>query len=495
MAQTDETLDMDEEMNGMLLEEQVDPVSGNTAPVGAMPSEVRDDIEINVSPNEFVIPSYAVRYFGEGFFDELLGAAEQGWERIKKGEEPMPPESDSSPEELKEGYADGGGTPSEEAAVPESVGGGYGQYGGTGSRFSGFSYKTFINAETGQEIRVYFFNGKPLSRIPEGYREKGATAVEEQAQITAEATNNTDNGDTVSMAAPGTAEPTYRNTPVEEWTADMYSNYAKYNQSNTNAGDLNIIESTILGLVGGLIGGPAGALGLQGLARKANKNMAEEVVENVMGYVKSSTNPDGSSLDASTLGILNSARVNANYNIMNIDNKNIFGLNKDFFGLDKNASGSILSGTPAATSILEQQRTVTDTILRIDPNKESNFWDDTYDGGVGSFYGGDEETEFDFIGSDDFDWDEWESDTTVGTNVSNVGFGKEVTGTLKVTPEIKEALTTFANTPAVVKQSDTGNNDAHEEMMARAQAAATPTRADRPKARTTYVSKGGGGGK
>ncbi len=32
-------------------------MSGNTAPVGAKPEEVRDDIDIRVSPGEFVVNS------------------------------------------------------------------------------------------------------------------------------------------------------------------------------------------------------------------------------------------------------------------------------------------------------------------------------------------------------------------------------------------------------------------------------------------------------
>src|SRR6056300_1813184 len=120
MAQEPNT---DEEMNDMLLEEQVDPVSGNTAPVGALPSEVRDDIDIRVSENEYVIPAYAVRYFGEDFFDELLGSAKEGWERIKEGDE-LPfrddelevesDDDDATDEELKEGYDEGGNIPGKE---------------------------------------------------------------------------------------------------------------------------------------------------------------------------------------------------------------------------------------------------------------------------------------------------------------------------------------------------------------------------------------------
>ena len=70
----------------------------------------------------------------------------------------------------------------EGGAVPKPVGGGFGSYGGTGSMFTGFESRTFINDTTGQTIIIFFFNGRPMSRIPEGFREKAATPVEEQAQ-------------------------------------------------------------------------------------------------------------------------------------------------------------------------------------------------------------------------------------------------------------------------------------------------------------------------
>ena len=37
-----------------VLSVQKDPVSGNTAPLGGTPAEVRDDIPIMASPNEFM---------------------------------------------------------------------------------------------------------------------------------------------------------------------------------------------------------------------------------------------------------------------------------------------------------------------------------------------------------------------------------------------------------------------------------------------------------
>ena len=45
----------------LIMNEQKDPVSGNTAPIGAKPSEVRDDIDIRVSEGEFVVNAQTVR--------------------------------------------------------------------------------------------------------------------------------------------------------------------------------------------------------------------------------------------------------------------------------------------------------------------------------------------------------------------------------------------------------------------------------------------------
>ena len=154
----------------LIMNEQVDPVSGNTAPIGAKPEEVRDDVEIRVSPGEYVINAQTVRYFGEEFFDELQKAAAQGFERIKEGEElpfrddELDIEDDEIEEVEPEGFAYGGrvkGYAEGDLVVPEPVGGGYGQYGGTGATFMGYQSKTFINDETGQKIIIFFFNGRP----------------------------------------------------------------------------------------------------------------------------------------------------------------------------------------------------------------------------------------------------------------------------------------------------------------------------------------------
>ena len=464
----------------LIMNEQVDPVSGNTAPIGAKPEEVRDDIEIRVSPGEYVINAQTVRYFGEDFFDELQKAAAEGFERIKEGEElpfrddELATEEDETEEVEPEGFAYGGrvkGYAEGDLVVPQAVGGGYGQYGGTGSTFMGYQSKTFINDETGQKIIIFFFNGRPLSRIPTGFREMGETPAEEQVEA---ATQTRDDDDPTPTKE---SDPTWRNTPVEDWTTDMYKSYADYHQLKENAGDLSTLEKAVIGLIGGTVAGPVGSIALTELARRQNKKIAEDVVSNVMGMVDQNRNPDGSPLDVGTLGVLNRARVNANYNIMNLENKNLI-------GLDRKDSGSIASGSKEAKEIPAQQNKIAEKVKLLDPQKESDFFKENYGGAPGAFYGGSEEAETAYIlgidydpnkkdndggyrgpdgerydsfhdyvvsnppagstGSgvgytteqlpgggtkytfesdedDDFDWSEYETDTTVRTNVGNVG--------------------------------------------------------------------------
>ena len=285
-----EALDMD----AMLLEEQVDPVSGNTAPLGALPAEVRDDIEVNVSPNEFVVNAATVRYFGQEFFDNLQDTAEDGWERIAStGDLPFRDdelefeEGDDAP---KVNFNDGdiveegdGLTETETASIPTPTGGGYQGSGGVGASSMGYDFKTYSNA-SGKEIRVYFYNGRPLSKIPEGY-EEGEVSEEtvEQAVETVISNNNNDRYENkwarqagvASCASPkeifdamGITEAGvdksqgYWNTAPETWTS---SDWASYN--NTVGGSFKIPGTDIKidpaqAVMTGIVGMASAGLGL-----------------------------------------------------------------------------------------------------------------------------------------------------------------------------------------------------------------------------------------
>ena len=60
----------------------IDEASGNEVPNGALKEEVRDDQAAMLSPGEFVIPAYAVRYIGVERLVKLLREAKQGMEQL-----------------------------------------------------------------------------------------------------------------------------------------------------------------------------------------------------------------------------------------------------------------------------------------------------------------------------------------------------------------------------------------------------------------------------
>lgn len=313
----------------LIMNEQVDPVSGNTAPIGAKPEEVRDDIEIRVSPGEYVINAQTVRYFGEDFFDELQKAAAEGFERIKEGEElpfrddELATEEDETEEVEPKGFAYGGrvkGYAEGDLVVPEPVGGGYGQYGGTGAMFMGYQSKTFINDETGQKIIIFFFNGRPLSRIPAGFREMGETPAEEQVEAATQISD--DNGDpTTTNEAP----PTYLNTPVEDWTPDMHSRYALDLETAKKLGKdpfgLTTMESIVVGLLGAV--NPLVGVGARALIKKEKEKIAKQVVNN--GYQQATTGGLSNKDEMEGYGIMKSYYEAAGALGISKDDPNYFG--------------------------------------------------------------------------------------------------------------------------------------------------------------------------
>ena len=60
----------------------VDPISGNEIPEGVSGKNVRDDVDAKLSEGEFVIPAYAVKFFGVDYFEKLLKKAKKGNEEL-----------------------------------------------------------------------------------------------------------------------------------------------------------------------------------------------------------------------------------------------------------------------------------------------------------------------------------------------------------------------------------------------------------------------------
>jgi hypothetical protein len=73
----------------------IDPVSGTPVPPGALPQEVRDDVPINASEGEYVLPANVVRYIGLDKIEKMVNQAEKGIAQMQEGgriggEPPMP---------------------------------------------------------------------------------------------------------------------------------------------------------------------------------------------------------------------------------------------------------------------------------------------------------------------------------------------------------------------------------------------------------------------
>ena len=97
----------------------VDPVSGNDIPAGSNAEDVRDDLPIDVSPGEYIVPADVVKFVGveklEAMVDDaqesLVGMEEDGRIGGEPAQEEMPADTLGSDVGLLDGYAAGGLVP------------------------------------------------------------------------------------------------------------------------------------------------------------------------------------------------------------------------------------------------------------------------------------------------------------------------------------------------------------------------------------------------
>ena len=192
---------MDEQMQMAFGDQpEVDPVSGNEVPTGSLPEEVRDDIPAQLSEGEYVVPADVVRFFGVKFFEDLRTEAKTGFNAMEAngriGGEPIGMEmgGDELPFDISElqivddgepeqpmmnkggyisGYAPGGLVDTGDIPLTEE------NFQGTG-----MEQRQYSNA-AGNIITILFFNGMPMSAVPDGYSPYTPEAVPSEAKQTA----------------------------------------------------------------------------------------------------------------------------------------------------------------------------------------------------------------------------------------------------------------------------------------------------------------------
>ena len=176
--------------------EEFDPVSGNEVPPGSLPEEVRDDIPAQLSEGEYIVPADVVRFHGVKKFEELRSEAKMGFNTMENtgriGGEPIGVAvmSDELPFDVSELNMEDDGEPE----APMMNKGGYmtrgynpgGMVNPVLQSSGGVEYKDYTNAE-GKTLLIPFFNGVPMSVIPEGYFLVGTQATNAESEAAASA--------------------------------------------------------------------------------------------------------------------------------------------------------------------------------------------------------------------------------------------------------------------------------------------------------------------
>ena len=160
------------------MSKNIDPVSGNKIPFGASAKEVRDDIPIMASENEYVIPANVVRFLGLEKIEKMVGKAKEALAEMGSlmGED----DSDGMVEDEELPF-----DPNELEGVPHLAEGG--EVAASGFKFpqdNGYTgVKEFKNKD-GSVMYVPFVNGAPLYSVPDGFTESAAPSKGDDPEST-----------------------------------------------------------------------------------------------------------------------------------------------------------------------------------------------------------------------------------------------------------------------------------------------------------------------
>jgi hypothetical protein len=210
-----------------------DPVSGNDVPPGALQSEVRDDISAKLSEGEFVIPADVVRYIGLERLMKIRDEAKAGLARMDEIGQMGNSDQVNNPEALhgdefgqeiddiisevdKEGGGEGNFAVGGAVVVPPADKDLLAKYGinRTAITNSAIDVRVLKN-DAGQTMYMTYFNGKPASAIPSGYKEttdayttatKTETKTDTKTDTKADTTSTGDSGGTGGGDGGGTTE-------------------------------------------------------------------------------------------------------------------------------------------------------------------------------------------------------------------------------------------------------------------------------------------------
>jgi hypothetical protein len=181
----------------------VDPVSGNTVPVGALKNEVRDDVPAQLSDGEFVFPADVTRYIGLDKLMQIRDAAKQGLQKMDSMGQMGNSEEvagDGNSEDQFSSHIDDiiATVDGKEGVKKFAGGGGVNTTSYSGAPLQGFSMELYEDPKTKVTRYIPFLNGKALLPVPSGYIKKDVsvaatdTTTTTTTATTATSANNTD---------------------------------------------------------------------------------------------------------------------------------------------------------------------------------------------------------------------------------------------------------------------------------------------------------------
>ena len=166
----------------------VEPTTGNEVPIGSLPNEVADDIPARLSEGEFVLPADVVRFIGLERLMKLRDEAKEGLRRMAEvgqmgNAEDVGEKAEESFEEEDTGKfeSDIDEIMSEVDSVEGQTEQAFAQGGVVGGApwLTGFDLKRapknpvfdvrYYKHPDGRIMYVTFFNGKPMTPIPDGF--------------------------------------------------------------------------------------------------------------------------------------------------------------------------------------------------------------------------------------------------------------------------------------------------------------------------------------
>ena len=273
-----------------------DPVSGNEIPPGSSAEEVRDDIPINISEGEYVIPADVVQFYGVDKLEKMVfKAKEKLGEMEKSGRMGETPEDEDLPlsdeelqvveEEAPKGFNQGG------LAQPSFNPNDWSYSNETDFSTPPAETRTYTNAQ-GEKRFVTFINGQPQTPIPAGFVLDNA---EGRAQLTSDEPTNTMKGvqtNTFNQGQNKEESAVARQAERKDSKPKDYSGVSNEDLMETALNnDMRDFAAKGAALAGGMLAGPVGGLigrtiaeGVQarntlGMARELNKRFKEGTLD------------------------------------------------------------------------------------------------------------------------------------------------------------------------------------------------------------------------